>query len=153
YLLDTDILDNTPEDRVTTEQLYGGDADMRLRQELVLGIGGARALAALGLNPAVYHMNEGHSAFLGLERIRQLVEMKGLSFRAALQVVAAGSVFTTHTPVPAGNDAFSRSMMQHYFSEYAKQVGIPFDEFFSYGQAVAGRTEDFSMTVLALRTC
>ncbi len=152
YLLDTDILDNSEEDRGTTEQLYGGDADMRIRQELVLGIGGTRALAALGLEPSVYHMNEGHSAFLGLERIRQLVEAKNLSFRAALQVVAAGSVFTTHTPVPAGNDAFSMSMMQHYFADYAKQVGIPFEEFFSYGQAVAGRTEDFSMTVLALRT-
>ncbi len=152
YLLDTDILDNSAEDRGTTEQLYGGDADMRIRQELVLGIGGTRALAALGLVPSVYHMNEGHSAFLGLERIRQLVEAKGLSFRAALQVVAAGSVFTTHTPVPAGNDAFSLTMMQHYFADYAKQVGIPFEEFFSYGQAVAGRTEDFSMTVLALRT-
>jgi glycogen phosphorylase len=152
YLLDTDILDNSEEDRGTTEQLYGGDADMRIRQELVLGIGGTRALAALGLVPSVYHMNEGHSAFLGLERIRQLVEAKGLSFRAALQVVAAGSVFTTHTPVPAGNDAFSLTMMQHYFADYAKQVGIPFEEFFSYGQAVAGRTEDFSMTVLALRT-
>ena len=152
YLLDTDILDNSEEDRGTTEQLYGGDADMRIRQELVLGIGGTRALVALGLEPSVYHMNEGHSAFLGLERIRQLVAEKGLSFRAALQVVAAGSVFTTHTPVPAGNDAFSRAMMQHYFADYATEVGIPFDEFFSYGQAVAGRNEDFSMTVLALRT-
>ena len=152
YLLDTDILENSEEDRVITEQLYGGDADMRIRQELVLGIGGVRALAALGLSPAVYHMNEGHSAFLGLERIRQLVDAKKLSFRAALQVVAASNVFTTHTPVPAGNDAFSRALMQRYFADYPKLVDIPFDEFFSYGQAVAGRTEDFSMTILALRT-
>ncbi len=152
YLLDTDILENSEEDRVITEQLYGGDADMRIRQELVLGIGGVRALAALGLSPAVYHMNEGHSAFLGLERIRQLVDAKKLSFRAALQVVAASNVFTTHTPVPAGNDAFSRALMQRYFADYPKLVDIPFDEFFSYGQAVAGRTDDFSMTILALRT-
>ncbi|OAI41061.1 hypothetical protein AYO41_05530 [Verrucomicrobia bacterium SCGC AG-212-E04] len=152
YLLDTDILENSAEDRGITEQLYGGDADVRIRQELVLGIGGVRALAALGLSPSVYHMNEGHSAFLGLERIRQLVEKKKLSFRAALQVVAASNVFTTHTPVPAGNDAFPRALMQRYFADYPTQVDIPFDEFFSYGQAVAGRTEDFSMTILALRT-
>ena len=152
YLLDTDILENSEEDRVITEQLYGGDADMRIRQELVLGIGGVRALAALGLSPAVYHMNEGHSAFLGLERIHQLVDAKKLSFRAALQVVAASNVFTTHTPVPAGNDAFSRALMQRYFADYPTEVDIPFDEFFSYGQAVAGRTEEFSMTILALRT-
>ena len=152
YLLDTDMLENSEEDRVITEQLYGGDVDMRIRQELVLGIGGVRALSALGLTPSVYHMNEGHSAFLGLERIRQLVETKKLSFRAALQVVAASNVFTTHTPVPAGNDAFPRALMQRYFADYPTQVGIPFEEFFSYGQAVAGRTEDFSMTILALRT-
>ncbi len=152
YLLDTDILENTAEDRMITEQLYGGDTEMRIRQEIVLGIGGVRALAALGLKPAVFHMNEGHSAFLGLERIRNLVHDKKLAFRAALQVVAASSIFTTHTPVPAGNDSFSRALMQRYFGSYASQVGIDFDEFMSFGQAGSDAKGDLSMTILALRT-
>ncbi len=110
FLLDTDIQQNSPEDRLITEQLYGGDTDMRIRQEIVLGIGGVRALDALGIKPDVYHMNEGHSAFLSLERIRQYVREKGMSYYPALQMVAASNVFTTHTPVPAGNDAFSRDL-------------------------------------------
>lgn len=152
YLLDTDLLENSAEDRNITEQLYGGDTEMRIRQEMVLGIGGVRALAALGLQPTVFHMNEGHAAFLALERVRELVHGKQLTFRAALQVVAASSIFTTHTPVPAGNDAFSTAMMKRYFGSFPVQLGIDFEEFMSFGQTTAAKTDDFSMTILALRT-
>ena len=103
---------------------------MRIRQEIVLGIGGVKALTALGIEPEVFHMNEGHSAFLALERIRLNVAEKKLDFYSALQVVAAANVFTTHTPVPAGNDAFPREMMRRYFGDFAAQLQIPFDEFF-----------------------
>src|SRR3954463_14741446 len=116
YLLDTDIPENNPEDRRITAELYGGDLEMRMRQEIVLGIGGVKVLTALGIDAEVFHMNEGHSAFLALERIRLLVAQKQLDFYSALQVVAAANIFTTHTPVPAGNDAFPREMMRRYFS-------------------------------------
>ncbi len=152
YLLDTDIPDNNAEDRAITAQLYGGDLEMRIRQEIVLGMGGPRALAALGLKPAVYHMNEGHAAFLGLERTRHFVREHNLDFRAALQIVAAAGIFTTHTPVPAGNDAFSRDLIAHYFHEYPGQVGIDMEYFLSLGQTTVNKTDDFSMTILALRT-
>ncbi len=152
YLLDTDIPENSPEDRAITAQLYGGDLEMRIRQEIVLGMGGPRALAALGLKPSVYHMNEGHAAFLGLERVRHFVRAHQLDFRAALQIVAASGIFTTHTPVPAGNDAFSRELMAGYFGDYPAQVGIDFEYFFSLGQATINKENNFSMTILALRT-
>ena len=152
YLLDTDIPENNAEDRAITAQLYGGDLEMRIRQEIVLGMGGPRALAALGLKPSVYHMNEGHAAFLGLERIRHFVREHQSNFRSALQIVAASGIFTTHTPVPAGNDAFSRELIAHYFGDYPAQVGIDFEYFFSLGQTTVNKTDDFSMTILALRT-
>ena len=152
YLLDTDIPENTPEDRLITAHLYGGDLEMRIKQEIVLGIGGVHALHAMGLKPQVYHMNEGHSAFLSLELIRRAVAQQGLDFKSALQLVAAGNVFTTHTPVPAGNDAFPRELMQRYFAEYPNQVGISFDDFFSFGQTTINKVDAFSMTILALRT-
>jgi starch phosphorylase len=152
YLLDTDIQQNAPEDRLITEQLYGGDLEMRVRQEIVLGIGGVRALDALGIHPEVYHMNEGHSAFLSLERIRQYVQNKGLEYYPALQVVASSNVFTTHTPVPAGNDAFSRDMMLRHFSRYAQDFRISFEDFFRLGQPTSNPPDTFSMTILALRT-
>ena len=152
YLLDTDISENNGEDRAITAQLYGGDLEMRIRQEIVLGMGGPRALAALGLKPSVYHMNEGHAAFLGLERIRHFVRAHQSDFRSALQIVAASGIFTTHTPVPAGNDAFSRELIAHYFGDYPAQVGIDFEYFFSLGQTTVNKTDDFSMTILALRT-
>src|SRR6266436_1824031 len=151
YLLDTDIQQNAPENRLITEQLYGGDLEMRIRQEIVLGIGGVRALDALGIKPEVYHMNEGHSAFLSLERIRQYVRDKGLDYYAALQIVAASNVFTTHTPVPAGNDAFPRDMMARHFSTYAEDFRISFDDFFRLGEPMVNATNTFSMTILALR--
>ncbi len=151
-LLDTDVPENTPEDRSITAQLYGGDLEMRIKQEIVLGIGGVRALNALGIHPNVYHMNEGHSAFLAIERIRRRIAAHELSFRAALQVVSASNIFTTHTPVPAGNDAFPRAMMQRYFQRYCDEAGVPFDEFYSFGQATENPEPNFSMTILALRT-
>ena len=151
YLLDTDIPENNAEDRLITAELYGGDLEMRMRQEIVLGIGGVKALAALGIAPDVFHMNEGHSAFLALERVRLSVIEKKLDFYSALQVVAAANVFTTHTPVPAGNDSFPREMMRRYFGGFAKELGIPFDELFSFGQTRVDPNDPFSMTILALR--
>jgi starch phosphorylase len=151
YLLDTDIPENTAEDRLITAELYGGDLEMRMRQEILLGIGGVKALGVLGIEAQVFHMNEGHSAFLALERIRRAVAEKNLDFYSALQVVAAANVFTTHTPVPAGNDSFPRDMMKKYFGNLSRDLGLPFDELFSFGQTRMNATDPFSMTVLALR--
>jgi starch phosphorylase len=151
YLLDTDIAENNPEDRRITAELYGGDLEMRMRQEIVLGIGGMKTLTALGIDAEVFHMNEGHSAFLALERIRLHVAEKGLDFYSALQLVASANVFTTHTPVPAGNDAFPREMMKRYFGDFATQLGLSFDEFLRFGQTSVNPLDAFSMTVLALR--
>ena len=151
YLLDTDVAENTPEDRLITAELYGGDLEMRMRQEMMLGIGGVRALNALGVEAGVFHMNEGHSAFLSLERIRLLIAEKRLDFYSALQVVAASNIFTTHTPVPAGNDAFPREMMRKYLGDFAKELAIPFEELFSFGQTRVNPDDPFSMTILALR--
>src|SRR5438309_6785988 len=117
YLLDTDTPENNAEDRLITAELYGGDLEMRMRQEIMLGIGGGKALSALGIEAEVFHMNEGHSAFLALERIRLNVVERKLDFYSALQVVAAANVFTTNTPVPAGNDSYPREMMRKYFAQ------------------------------------
>jgi len=151
YLLDTDTPENRAEDRLITAELYGGDLEMRMRQELILGIGGVKALSALGIQPDVFHMNEGHSAFLALERIRRNVVEKKLDFYSALQVVAAANIFTTHTPVPAGNDSFPREMMRKYFGAFAKELNISFEELFSFGQTRVDPNDPFSMTILALR--
>src|SRR5437762_5396829 len=151
YLLDTDIPENSAEDRLITAELYGGDLEMRMRQEIVLGIGGVKALTALGIQPDVFHMNEGHSAFLALERIRLNIVEKKLDFYSALQLVAAANVFSTHTPVPAGNDSFSREMVQKYFGKFARELNIPLEELFSFGQTRLNPDEQFSMTILALR--
>ena len=152
YLLDTDIPENVEEDRLITAQLYGGDLEMRIRQEIVLGVGGVHALHAMKITPSVYHMNEGHSAFLSLELIRRQVADYGNDFYSALQVVASGNIFTTHTPVPAGNDAFPLDLMRKYFGSYPAKVGIDFDLFVSFGQTRKDPVEPFSMTILALRT-
>jgi glycogen phosphorylase len=152
FLLDTDIPENNPDDRLITAQLYGGDIEMRIRQEILLGMGGVHALHAMGIRPQVYHMNEGHSAFLSLQRIRSRVQNEGLDFYSALQAVASSTVFTTHTPVPAGNDTFSRDLMHRYFGSYPATVGLTFDEFFRFGQFSVNPTDTFSMTILALRT-
>src|SRR3984893_5980683 len=151
YLLDTDTPENTAEDRLITAALYGGDLEMRMRQEIMLGIGGVKALSALGIDAEVFHMNEGHSAFLALERIRLNVVEKKLDFYSALQVVASANVFSTHTPVPAGNDSFPREMMRKYFGQFARELGIPFEELFSFGQTRVNPSDPFSMTILALR--
>jgi starch phosphorylase len=152
YLLDTNIAKNNADDRAITGRLYGGDHDMRIRQEMVLGIGGIRALRALGKHPAVCHMNEGHSAFCGLERIRILMEEQGLDFSAAREAVNAGTVFTTHTPVPAGNDIFAPSLVQHYFAGYLPLLKIDWNEFLGLGrQNPRDANEHFCMTVLAIR--
>ncbi len=151
YLLDTDIPENSAEDRLITAELYGGDLEMRMRQEIMLGVGGVKALRALGIDAEVFHMNEGHSAFLALERIRLNVVEQKINFYSALQLVAAANIFTTHTPVPAGNDAFPREMMRKYFGDFAAQLQLPFEEFFRFGQASVNPLDAFSMTVLALR--
>ncbi len=152
FLLDTNLDVNPPEFRQTTAQLYGGDREMRLRQEIVLGIGGVRALKAVGIEPTVIHMNEGHSAFSALERINILRKEKGLSFDAAREFVLATTVFTTHTPVPAGNDTFDPDLVRSYFEEYTKELGINFKVLLGYGRIDPwDENEPFGMTPLALR--
>ena len=151
YLLDSDIDWNSTDDRRLSSQLYGGDRDMRISQEIILGMGGVAALRALGVEASVFHMNEGHSAFLSLARIRDLVRHSSLGFQAALEAVASSTVFTTHTPVPAGHDAFSFDMMERYFSRYVAAVGITRETFFSLGVG-EGQGALFSMSVLALKT-
>ncbi|MGB2869238.1 MAG: alpha-glucan family phosphorylase [Bacteroidota bacterium] len=153
YLLDTNISANrAKEDQDITDQLYGGDRELRIKQEILLGIGGHRALRALGFQPSVYHLNEGHSAFLSLERIRELMREHKLSFAEAREAAMAGMVFTTHTPVPAGNDFFTPALMEQYFSSYYKDFGLAWKEFLGLGrQNPENDQEDFCMTVLALR--
>jgi starch phosphorylase len=151
HLLDTNVPENAPEDRHITSQLYGGDQEMRIRQEVVLGIGGVRMLKALGLSPKVYHMNEGHSAFLGLERCRILMAEKGVTFDEAREAVVASSVFTTHTPVPAGNDAFEPWLIDKYFANYWGQLGLSREQFIALGrQDPNNKDEPMNLTVLAL---
>ena len=152
YLLDTNIPRNTPEDRAITARLYGGDHDMRIRQEIILGIGGTRALKALGKTPTVCHMNEGHSAFCGLERIRDLIERTGCDFATAREAISAGTVFTTHTPVPAGNDVFTHQLIEHYFNPLLGSLKLNKHDLLALGkQHPSDHHEPFGMTVLALR--
>ncbi len=152
YLLDTNIEDNPAADRLITATLYGGDRDMRIRQEILLGVGGIRALQALGFDPVVTHMNEGHSAFLALERMRCLMREKGVSFEEAAQAVWPTSIFTTHTPVPAGNERFPPDLMARYFRRFAGELGISWKDFLALGRENPDNDqESFCMTVLALR--
>ncbi len=153
YLLDTNIPDNAKADQGLTDQLYGGDRELRIQQEILLGIGGLRALQALGLEPAVCHMNEGHSAFMALERARILMDRFGMTFQQAAAITAASNVFTTHTPVPAGNDYFKPELVEQYFQDYRKKLGLSKEEFLALGRVDATNAEEyFCMTVLALRT-
>ncbi|HMJ62030.1 MAG TPA: alpha-glucan family phosphorylase, partial [Bryobacteraceae bacterium] len=154
YLLDTNIPQNRPgEHREITDQLYGGDIHKRIRQEIVLGIGGLRALKKLGVRPTVHHMNEGHSAFLAIERIRLLMSDHGLSFEQALEATRAGNVFTTHTSVPAGIDLFDSSLLYDYFQTYCREANFPFEKFLALGREnLEDIAERFSMAVLALKT-
>ncbi len=153
YLLDTNIPANTAKkDRDITDELYGGDRELRIQQELMLGIGGCRALKALGLAPQVFHLNEGHPAFAALERIRQLAQDHGLSFAQAREAAAAAMVFTTHTPVAAGHDYFSPDLVLRYFSDYVQEMGLDEQMFLDLGREDPGNEEaPFCMTTLALR--
>ncbi|MBY0575255.1 MAG: alpha-glucan family phosphorylase [Gallionellaceae bacterium] len=149
YLLDTDLDSNNPHDRDITHRLYGGDKVMRIEQEIVLGIGGVRALQELGLKPTVWHINEGHAAFLVLERARQKIANEGLDFAAAFEYVAVNTIFTTHTPVPAGHDHFNEGMMQAYFERYYPALNLSREEFLALGRT--RNSPDFNMTALAIR--
>lgn len=152
YLLDTNLESNSPEDRLITAQLYFGDKEMRIIQEILLGIGGIRALRALGIIPNVCHMNEGHAAFLALERIRLLMEKRGVRFSEAREIVCAGNVFTTHTPVEAGIDHFQADLLDRYFVRYYKSLGLSREEFLGLGrQNPRNAQETFCMAVLALK--
>jgi len=151
-LLDTNLSENTDWSRNITSELYGGDREMRLRQEMILGIGGVRMLKAMGLDPDVYHMNEGHSSFAGFERIRDLRQSYGLSFNEALEFVRATSVFTTHTPVPAGHDRFHPDLMRAYFDSFVQPLGLSMDVLLAFGREnPRDLKEEFCMTALALR--
>ncbi|TVR72389.1 MAG: glycosyltransferase family 1 protein [Spirochaetaceae bacterium] len=151
YLLDANVEENSPENRSITSSLYGGDREMRIKQEILLGIGGIRALRAMGINPAVTHMNEGHSAFLGIERIREYVQNHGLTRHEAMQALWPTSIFTTHTPVPAGNERFGIDMMQKYFHVITDGTGFTWEEFIALGREnPMDHQEPFCMTVLAI---
>ncbi len=152
YYLDTDIEKNNETDRKITYQLYGGDRETRISQELILGVGGVRALRKLKLNPEVWHLNEGHSAFLILERIREIMNENKIGFNEAIDIVKRNIVFTTHTPVKAGNEAFSFSLIEKYFKEYISEVNIDWEKFLSLGVFTnIEDTEEFSMTIFALK--
>ena len=153
YLLDSDIDENKPEDREVTLKLYGGDQEMRIKQEIVLGMGGTNLLTrALGLNPTVYHMNEGHSAFLILELIKNIIKEKKVSFEVAKDIASSKTVFTTHTPVPAGNDIFPIGLVEKYFKEFWPRLGLDREEFLKLGMKPCTDLEPgFNMGILALK--
>ncbi len=152
YLLDSDVEDNDAAGRLLTDRLYGGDNEHRLRQEILLGIGGVRALAAVGEDIAVFHTNEGHAGFLGLERIRRLVTGEGLSFAEAVEASRAGALFTTHTPVPAGIDRFPRSSIEAHFGRWCDECGVSIETLMALGH-VPGESPGapFNMAVMCLR--
>jgi starch phosphorylase len=152
YLLDCDVDGNSPEDRKLTSRLYGGDTRTRIRQELVLGVGGVRALAALGITPGVYHLNEGHSVFATLEAIRERMHNDGMTFDNALREVAQHTVFTTHTPVPAGHDRFDGGLMEEHLGPLRDQIGISYEQMMGLGRVEPhNEGEPFCMTVLGLK--
>jgi len=152
YLLDTDIEDNSDSDRSVTHRLYGGDWENRLKQELLLGIGGIKMLDTLGIKPSVYHCNEGHAAFITLERMMKYIQFEKLSFEEALEVVRASTLFTTHTPVPAGHDTFSEDLMRVYMPYFAEKLNISWEKFMNLGRFVENDyNEKFSMSVLAFK--
>ncbi len=150
YLLDTDYEDNKPHDRTITHHLYGGDWENRFKQEMLLGIGGVRALEEIGIQPDVFHLNEGHAAFAGLERLRKYIVDNKFSFAEALEIVRASSLFTTHTPVPAGHDSFPEDMLRTYMTHYPDRLGITWEQFMDLGKLNPGdESERFSMSYLA----
>jgi len=147
YLLDTDDIDNQDQDKLITSRLYGGDWEFRFKQEMILGIGGTRVLKALGLKPDIYHCNEGHAAFIGFERLNDLISARNLKFDEALEIVRASTLFTTHTPVPAGHDAFDENMLRTYMSHYPERLKITWDRMMSLGRL--NQNDKFSMSYLA----
>lgn len=147
YLLDTDDIDNQDQDKLITSRLYGGDWEFRFKQEMILGIGGTRVLKALGLKPDIYHCNEGHAAFIGFERLNDLISQRNLKFDEALEIVRASTLFTTHTPVPAGHDAFEENMLRTYMSHYPDRLKITWDKMMSLGRL--NPNDKFSMSYLA----
>lgn len=152
YLLDSNVLENEAKDQSITDTLYGGDEEMRIRQEIVLGIGGMKALQALGIHPTVCHMNEGHSAFLSLERIRQCMEEYKCDFHVARQAIVAGNAFTTHTPVPAGFDIFYPPLLEKYMAKTLENINLPFSEFLTWGRLEPDNDlQPFNMAVLAIK--
>ena len=152
YLLDSDIDINAEEDRGTTAKLYGGDQEMRIRQEIILGMGGVNTLKKLGLTPTVYHMNEGHSAFLNLELIKNTIRDKQVSFDIARDIASSKTVFTTHTPVPAGNDIFPIELVEKYFKDFWPRLGLTREEFLKLGMKPCDNLEPgFNMGILALK--
>lgn len=153
YLLDTNLPENTPENRQITERLYGGNSENRVRQEIILGNGGIKATHALGIKPGVCHMNEGHSAFLSLERIKGLMNEYGLNFYQAREIGVHSNVFTTHTPVPAGIDVFSLELMEKYFGTYYRQeLKLTPEEFYKLGALGQTKITNFNMAHLAMNT-
>jgi starch phosphorylase len=152
YMLDSNLEKNSESDRRLTAQLYGGNPEMRLQQEIILGIGGVKMLDQLGIQATVVHMNEGHSAFTPFERVRLLMKKSGLDFQEAIELVRQSSVFTTHTNVQAAHDVFSAELMKIYFSDYAKALSIPWHDFLAFGRANPdNHQESFSMTVAAVK--
>ncbi len=152
FLMDTDIDENEEGDRSITHQLYGGDLENRLRQELLLGIGGIRMLDAMSINPDVFHSNEGHSAFIGLERLRKLIQNEKLTFPQAMEMVRSSTLFTTHTPVPAGHDTFPEDLLRRYLSHYPDHMNLKWEQFMNLGRMVEyDVNEKFSMSVLAAK--
>ena len=151
YLLDTSVKENDPEDRELSARLYAGDRETRLKQEIILGVGGVRALRALGHQPMVWHLNEGHTAFVTLERMRELVD-RGESFEAALEKVRRSTIFTTHTPVPAGHDVFHMDLVESYLAGYWGNIGSYLDQFLRLGHYDNGLGPMFNMTALAIRS-
>ena len=151
YLMDSDIEQNCEEFRGITLRLYGGDKEMRIRQEIVLGMAGVKALKTLNYNPSVYHMNEGHSSFLTLELIKNIMEEKQISFEMAREIATVQTVFTTHTPVPAGNDIFDISLVEKYFDGFWDKLGISKEQFLKLGMPGDGLESGFNMGILALK--
>ena len=147
YLLDTNVEENNEQDRLISSQLYGGDAENRLKQEIILGIGGIRALQELNIIPDIYHCNEGHAAFIGLERLRNLQSGHNLKFDEAKEIIRASTLFTTHTPVPAGHDTFDENLMRTYMSHYPERFGISWEELMKLGRL--NNNDKFSMSILA----
>jgi alpha-glucan phosphorylase-like protein len=151
YLLDTDHEDNQQDDRALSHMLYGGDNEHRLKQEILLGIGGVRAIEAMDLRPEVYHLNEGHAGFLSIERLKTFIRENGLSFREAVEAVRASSLYTTHTPVPAGHDHFPEHLLRNYLYSYAAELGISWEEFVALGRKDPNDAgEDFNMSKLSI---